>query len=142
MKCIGTLECLAHNINAVDANKVSGTNFSRVEQSSTSYFIQTIAEYLLSLLPSGSVPSKAGTESMIQAISAIIDIYSDEELPYDINFRQGAYVNRLVDSVDGVRKAVKGIDRHKAGGRELRRRGDEVRDNLIAFIQYRRNLRF
>ncbi|KAF9055965.1 armadillo-type protein [Panaeolus papilionaceus] len=123
VKCIGALECLAHNINAVDANK-------------------TIAEYLLSLLPSGSVPSKAGTESMIQATSAIIDIYSDEELPYDINFRQGAYVNRLVDSVDGVRKAVKGIDRHKAGGRELRRRGDEVRDNLIAFIQYRRNLRF
>ncbi|PPQ64078.1 hypothetical protein CVT24_008891 [Panaeolus cyanescens] len=123
VKCIGTLECLAHNTNSVDANK-------------------TIADYLLSLLPSGSAPSKAGTEPMIQAASAIIDIYSDEGLPYDINFRQGKYVERLVDSVDGVRKAVKGIDRHKLGGRELRRRGDEVRDNLIAFIQYRRSLRF
>jgi hypothetical protein len=47
----------------------------------------------------------------------------------------------LVSSVDGVKKAVKAIDRRKEGGRELRRRGDEVRENLIDFIQYRRDLR-
>jgi len=78
---------------------------------------------------------------MIQAASALIDIYSDETLPYDVNFRQEGFLQALVSSVDGVRKAVKGIDRHKEGGRDLRLRGDEVRRNLIAFIQYRRDLR-
>lgn len=82
-----------------------------------------------------------GTEPLIQATSALIDIYSDESLPYDINFRHGKYLDRLVDSVDGVKKAVKAIDRRKEGGRELRRRGDEVKENLVDFIQYRRDLR-
>lgn len=77
---------------------------------------------------------------MLQAASAIIDIYSDETLPYDVNFRQGGVLQALVSSVEGVRKAVKGIDRKKPGGKDLRRRGEEVRDNLVAFIQYRRNL--
>ena len=44
-------------------------------------------------------------------MSALIDIYSDETLPYDINFRQGGYLAALVDSVEGVRKAVRAIDR-------------------------------
>lgn len=73
-------------------------------------------------------------------MSALIDIYSDEDSPYDVNFRQGSYLQRLVASVDGVRKCVKGINRGKEGGRELKRRGEEVRDNLVAFIKYRRNL--
>ena len=60
-------------------------------------------------------------------------------MPYDTNFRQGAYLAALVDSVEGVRKAVRAIDRKKE--RELRRRGEEVRDNLVAFIEYRRALR-
>ena len=47
----------------------------------------------------------------------------------------------MVGSVDGVKKAVKAIDRRKEGGRELRRRGDEVKENLVDFIQYRRDLR-
>ncbi len=41
--------------------------------------------------------------------------------------------------VEGVRKAVRGIDRKRE--RDLRRRGEEVRDNLVAFIEYRRGLR-
>lgn len=77
---------------------------------------------------------------MLQALSALIDIYSDETLPYDVNFRQGNYLQTLIDSVEGVRKAVKGIDKKKEGGRELKRRGEEVRDNLVAFIKYRRRL--
>jgi hypothetical protein len=40
-----------------------------------------------------------------------------------------------------VRRAVKGIDRKKEGGRELRTHGEEVRDNLIAFVRYRRTLK-
>jgi hypothetical protein len=102
--------------------------------------LQTISDYLISLLPSGPNPSSIVTEPLIQAISALIDIYSDENMPYDVNFRQGKYLDRLVSSVEDVRKAVRNIDKRKEGGRELRLRGDEVRDNLVAFIKYRRRL--
>lgn len=81
------------------------------------------------------------TEPLLQAISALIDIFSDETSVYDINFRQGGYLEKLTASVDGVRKAVKSIDKRKPGGRELRVRGEEVLENLVAFIQYRRDLR-
>ncbi|KII93991.1 hypothetical protein PLICRDRAFT_36208 [Plicaturopsis crispa FD-325 SS-3] len=121
VKCIGTLECLAQHPESVAANKV-------------------ISEYLLSMLPTPSTPSSAGTEPLIQALSALIDIYSDENMPYDINFRHWGYVDRLAASVEGVKKAVKAIDRRKEGGRELKRRGEEMRENLVAFIQYRKEL--
>lgn len=97
-----------------------------------------ISSYLLSLLPPNVNPPTP-TEPLLQAVSALIDIYSDENMPYDVNFRQGRYLEQLVQSVEGVRKAVRGIDRKKE--RELRVRGEEVRDNLVAFIQYRRGLR-
>lgn len=95
---------------------------------------------MLSLLPCGDTPSPVGTEPLIQATSALIDIYSDEDLSYDVNFRQGGYLAKLISSVEGVRKAVKGIDKRKEGGMELRLRAEEVRDNLVAFIQYRKDL--
>lgn len=79
---------------------------------------------------------------MLQAVSAIIDIFSDETYPYDVNFRQGKYLERLMDSVEGIRKAIKSIDRRRQGGKDLKRRGDEVRENLVEFIKYRRNLKF
>ncbi|KAL6304032.1 ARM repeat-containing protein [Sparassis latifolia] len=118
VKCIGALECLAQHPSSVDANRV-------------------ILTYLLSLLPPSS-SSPTPTEPLLQAVSALIDIYSDETLPYDVNFRQGHFVDALAASVDGVRKVVRGIDRKKQ--RALRVRGEEVRDNLIAFIGYRRGL--
>lgn len=99
---------------------------------------QIVSQYFLSLLPPNASPPTP-TEPLLQGVSALIDIYSDEALPYDINFRQGRYLDALVQSVEGVRKAVRGIDRKKE--RELRVRGEEVRDNLVAFIQYRRALR-
>jgi hypothetical protein len=101
---------------------------------------QTISNYLLSILGSLSSPSPAETEPLIQAASALIDIYSDENMPYDINFREGKYLDKLASSVEGFKKAVRAIDRRNEGGRDLRRRGDEVRENLVAFIQYRRDL--
>ncbi|KAF8665307.1 hypothetical protein AX16_000327 [Volvariella volvacea WC 439] len=122
VKCIGTLESLAQFPDSLDANKV-------------------ISEYFLSKLPSGTAPSSIGTEPLIQIVSALIDIYSDEGLPYDINFRQGKYLDRLVAAVEGIRKAVRGINKKKEGGTEFRRRGEEIRDNLGAFIQYRRRLK-
>ncbi|KAL1951704.1 hypothetical protein VTO73DRAFT_853 [Trametes versicolor] len=119
VKTIGTLECLVQHPESVDANRI-------------------VSQYFLSLLPPNASPPTS-TEPLLQAVSALIDIYSDEALPYDINFRQGRYLDALVQSVEGVRKAVRGIDRKKE--RELRVRGEEVRDNLVAFIQYRRALR-
>ncbi|KAG8219606.1 ARM repeat-containing protein [Butyriboletus roseoflavus] len=119
VKCIGTLECLAQYPDSIEANRV-------------------ISSYLLSILPTATTPSTKGTEPLLQAVSALIDIYSDERLSYDINFRNGRFLDRLVESVDGLRKAVRAIDRRKE--RDLKLRGEEVRDNLVAFIEYRRAL--
>lgn len=102
-------------------------------------FFQIIANYLLSLLPPSKSPPTP-TEPLVQAVSALIDIYSDETLPYDVNFRQGHYLEALAAAVEGVRKAVRGINKKKE--LELRRRGEEVRENLTAFVEYRRTLRF
>ncbi|KAF6754254.1 armadillo-type protein [Ephemerocybe angulata] len=121
VKCVGTLECLAQYPTAIEQNK-------------------NIAEYFLGLLPTAG-PSRVGTEPMIQAVSALIDIYSDETLPYDVNFRQGNFTSVLAASLDGVKKAIKAIDRRKEGGNDLRRRGDLVRENLVEFIKYRKSLK-
>jgi len=99
-----------------------------------------IAGYLVSLLPAGT-PDQASVESTLQAASALIDIYSDETVPYDINFRENNILGKLVDAVEPIRKLVRGINKKKPGGIELRRRGEEVRDNLVDFIKYRRSLR-
>lgn len=78
---------------------------------------------------------------VIQAASSLIDIFSDEASPWDVNFRQGKWETILFGSISGVKKAVKAIDRRKEGGKELRRRGDEVVENLVAFVKYRKDLR-
>lgn len=58
-------------------------------------------------------------------------------MPYDVNFRNGKYIERLTAHLDGFKKAVKAIDSRKEGGKDLRRRGNEVRENLVDFIEYR-----
>lgn len=121
VKCIGALECLAQHPNSLDANRV-------------------ISSYLLDILPTSTSPSPKGTEPLIQAVSALIDIYSDESLHYDVNFREGKFEDRLAQSVEGLRKAVRAINRKTET--DLKLRGEEVRDNLIAFIKYRKELRF
>ncbi|KAF8204010.1 armadillo-type protein [Pholiota molesta] len=121
VKCIGALECLAQNPTAIEANQI-------------------ISNYLISLLPSATNTSPVGTEPMVQAASALIDIYSDETFPYDVNFRQGDYLSKLAASVSSLKTAVKAIDRRKEGGKELRRRGEEVYENLRDFVQYRKDL--
>ncbi|KAI6047851.1 ARM repeat-containing protein [Pisolithus marmoratus] len=121
VKCLGALECLAQHPNSIDANRV-------------------ISSYLLNMLPTPTSPSPKGTEPLIQAVSALIDIYSDERLPYDVNFREGKFEEKLAQSVEGFRKAVRAINRKTET--DLRLRGEEVRDNLTAFIKYRKDLRF
>jgi hypothetical protein len=61
---------------------------------------------------------------------------------YDVNFRQGEFLRKLVDCSKSFRAVVKSIDTRKEGGRELRRRAEEVWENLDEFIKYRRSLRF
>ncbi|KAI0348220.1 ARM repeat-containing protein [Trametopsis cervina] len=118
VKCIGTLECLAQHRESIEANKV-------------------ISEFLLAVISSGATNSSS-VEPQLQAVSALIDIYSDETSPYDVNFRAQGYLDVLAAGIEGVRKAVRGIDRKRE--RDLRRRGEEVRDNLVAFVDYRRAL--
>lgn len=85
---------------------------------------------------------KPGPDVVVQAASSIIDIFSDEQAPWDVNFRQGSWEKVLKSSLEGVRKAVRSIDTRKEGGKAARARGDEVVLNLAAFIKYRRALRF
>jgi hypothetical protein len=120
IKCIGALSALAQHADPVslDANRV-------------------IASYLLGLL----TPGRTGTETMLQAAESLIDIFADERAPAEANFRTGNVLAVLEAAVEDVRRAVKSIDHKKEGGRELRRHGEEVRDNLVAFVQYRKSLK-
>jgi len=120
VKCVGALAALAQHPHptSLDTNRA-------------------IASYLLGLLK----PGRTGTEAMLQAVESLIDIFADERAPAEANFRAGNVLAALAGAVEDVRRAVKGIDRKKEGGRELRRHGEEVRDNLIAFVRYRRALR-
>lgn len=120
VKCIGALSALAQHPHptSLDANRV-------------------ITSYLLSLL----VPERTGTETMLQAAESLIDIFADEGAPAEANFRAGNVLAALAGAVEDVRRAVKSIDRKKEGGKELKRHGEEVRDNLIAFVRYRRALK-
>ena len=117
VKCVGALAALAQHPSLLDTNRA-------------------ITPFLLGLL----VPGRAGTETMLQAVESLIDIFADERAPAEANFRSGNVLAALEGAVENVRRAVRGIDRKKEGGRELRRHGEEVRDNLIAFVRYRRAL--
>ena len=121
VKCIGALSALAQHADpaSLEANRV-------------------VASYLLGLLAPGRA---TGTETMLQAVESLIDIFADERAPVEANFRAGNVLAALEGAVEGVRRAVKGIGRKKEGARELRRRGEEVRDNLVAFIRYRKSLK-
>jgi len=88
---VGTLECLAQHPQSIGANGV-------------------IANYLVSLLPAGT-PDQATVESTLQAASALIDIYSDESAPCDINFRENDILGKLIDAVEPIRKLVRGINK-------------------------------
>ncbi|CAG8581852.1 15378_t:CDS:2 [Acaulospora colombiana] len=125
--CLGILECLATNPNPsfVAANQV-------------------ISEFILGFLPApgqGQNKHLSSPEVMIQAASAMIDIFSDEESPWDLNFRRGKWEFTLKNAIPGIRKGVRSIDRRKEGGAQLRDRGDEVLENMVAFVKYRRNLK-
>ncbi|GAA5880505.1 hypothetical protein JCM3774_000630 [Rhodotorula dairenensis] len=108
----------------------------------------TIGRFMLSLLPASrtavvtnSVPSTvaATPDLLLEAIDSFIDLYADEERDYDVPvFRQGGMLDELEKSVQGVRAAIKKIDKSKFP--ELRARADGNLNNLVAFVQYRKDI--
>ncbi|GAA6052018.1 hypothetical protein JCM3770_002323 [Rhodotorula araucariae] len=107
-----------------------------------------IGSFLLSLLPSsraavvaGAAPSTvaATPDILLQAIDSFIDLYADEEREYDVPvFRNGGMLQTLEACVAGVRAAIKKVDRNKFP--ELRARADGALENLVAFVQYRKDV--
>lgn len=88
-----------------------------------------------------SAPSTVTTtpDILLEAIDSFIDLYADEERDYDVPvFRQGGMLEELDRSVQGVRAAVKKIDKSKFP--ELRARADGAVNNLAAFVQYRKDI--
>ena len=138
VKCIGALESLAQHPTSLEVNRV--ISVYTVQCFILTIALQTIATYLIKLASATPSPTLTA-EPIFQAASALIDIYSDENQPYDVNFRQGNYLQALSSAIDTVRRAVRSVDRKKEGGRALRARGEEILDNLRAFVKYRRGLR-
>ncbi|QRW09096.1 ARM repeat-containing protein [Ceratobasidium sp. AG-Ba] len=118
VKCVGILGSLAQNVNEIEINRV-------------------IAQYLLSYIH----PTPRATEPTLHALSLLIDIYADEANAYDVNFRNAHGTDILAGSVSTLRKLVRGIDKRKEGGMELRRWADEVEGNVRGFVTYRRKLK-
>lgn len=97
---------------------------------------QSISQHLVQRLTSTS-PSPSA-EMLVSLLNAVIDIYSDETRSYDSVFVENCYLQVLSGIVGKVRAEVKKIDKRRE--RNLRTRGDEVYENLVAFIKYRRSL--
>ncbi|KAF8336322.1 ARM repeat-containing protein [Cantharellus anzutake] len=117
VQCIGTLGCIAQNPGSIEANKV-------------------VSQYLINIVRTGERP-----EPTLQAVSEIIDIYSDEASAYDVNFRQGNYLEILSERSGAVKKLVKSLNVKRPGGRKLRGWGEGVAINMRDFVRYRKNLR-
>lgn len=117
-----------------------------------------IGDFLIASLEA-TAPNALTSDLLVAVVNAIIDIYADETRSYDVNFSQSGYVKSLASQVNRVRNdvslgparkstfcldndadplKVRKIDRRK--DRELRTRGEETYENLVAFIKYRRNL--
>ncbi|CAG8824245.1 36242_t:CDS:2, partial [Gigaspora margarita] len=121
VKIIGTLGMIARRQNAIDDNKLIGS------------FLFNI----LSLLKNDKNDSTS-PECVIEVLNAIYDIYADKDFDYDEPvFVQGGYLPLLENIVDAIRKMAKSID--KRTSRDLRLRADEAYENLVAFINYKRD---
>ncbi|KAL0242116.1 hypothetical protein I308_105745 [Cryptococcus tetragattii IND107] len=97
---------------------------------------RSISQHLVQRLTSTSPFPSA--EMLVSLLNAVIDIYSDETRSYDSVFVEKGYLQVLSGIVGKVRAEVKKIDKRRE--RNLRTRGDEVYENLVAFIKYRRSL--
>jgi hypothetical protein len=86
-----------------------------------------------------ALSSNPSTEITVALLDGIIDMYADETRDYDAPvFVANGYNNQLAGCVSRVRTQVRVVDRRKQP--ELRVRGEEAYENLVAFIKYRRSL--
>ncbi|CEG78124.1 hypothetical protein RMATCC62417_12777 [Rhizopus microsporus] len=70
----------------------------------------------------------------------MFDVYSDCAFDYDLPvFIECGFLNGLKQVLPSIRSMVKSIDKRK--NFDLRLRGDEALDNLIAFIKYKKSER-
>ncbi|KAF0441919.1 ARM repeat-containing protein [Gigaspora margarita] len=123
VKIIGTLGMIARRQNAIDDNKLIGS------------FLFNIPSLLKNDKNDSTSP-----ECVIEVLNAIYDIYADKDFDYDEPvFVQGGYLPLLENIVDAIRKMAKSID--KRTSRDLRLRADEAYENLVAFINYKRDER-
>ena len=95
---------------------------------------QVIGSWLVGQLSAGH-----STEMTVALLNAIIDTYADETRQYDSVFVSEGFLEVLTGLVSKVRAEVRKIDRRK--DLRLRAIGEEVYENLTAFIKYRRALR-
>lgn len=115
-KCVGVLGRLALAQGQIELNKEIGT------------FLVT----LISKMPETPLGPGLG------ACDAIMDIYADKAYDYDEPvFVNCGFLAHLDKAVKGVRTAVKKID--KKNRKEERDAADEVVDNLVRFIKYKRD---
>lgn len=81
------------------------------------------------------LPNLPPTPVLIAALNALIDIYCDETRDYDQNW---TYTEPLAKNVARIRGALRAVDKRKQP--QLRMQADEIYDNLVAFIRWRRSL--
>lgn len=88
---------------------------------------QWIAGLVLPTLPSAPI--------LIAALNALIDVYCDETRDFDRNWQ---YTEPLAKNVARIRGALRSVDKRKQP--QLRMQADEIYENLVAFIRWRRSL--
>lgn len=72
---------------------------------------------------------------LIAALNALIDVYCDETRDFDGNWK---YTEPLAKNVARIRGVLRGVDKRKQP--QMRMQADEIYENLVAFIRWRRSL--
>lgn len=81
------------------------------------------------------LPTLPAAPILIAALNALIDVYCDETRDYDGNWK---YTEPLAKNVARIRGALRSVDKRKQP--QLRMQADEIYENLVAFIRWRRSL--
>ncbi|KAG0152349.1 hypothetical protein CROQUDRAFT_85422 [Cronartium quercuum f. sp. fusiforme G11] len=104
---------------------------------------QMIGSAFMELISKATAAETVGLSRLvaIHALDAIFDVYADEQREYDaLVFRQGQFLDQLSAVIPTIKSIVKTIDKRKEP--ELRKLAENVQTNLVAFVDYRRSLKF
>ncbi|KAG6000357.1 hypothetical protein E4U54_001442 [Claviceps lovelessii] len=97
-----------------------------------------IASFLISLL--AALPHDTPAADAVEALNQVLDIYADEEYPYDTAvFWKEDLLSHLEGILPKVKAMAKGVD--KKTQPELRTRAEEVVLNLTRFVAYKKKHR-